>query len=230
MNMTAMPAAAPWNANRVDTDYAHRLVLLRHAKSDWPDEMADVDRPLAKRGQRDAPVAGRWLARRAYIPDYVVCSAARRARETWELAGQALQAEVPGVPRPEVIFDDRVYEATVLSLLMLVREFPEAQRTILVVGHNPGLAELAVGLADPPPTPPAGLPTSSIAVLGLPGPWTDAAPVQGRLLDFAIPADMKSALRQAATAGGPASGGTSNGAADAVMMPRPHPATMTSWS
>lgn len=207
MNMTAMPAAAPWHANRVDTDYAHRLVLLRHAKSDWPDDMADVDRPLAKRGQRDAPVAGRWLARRCYIPNYVVCSAARRARETWELAWRALQSEAPGAPRPEVIFDDRVYEATVLNLLMLVREFPEAQRTILVVGHNPGLAELAVGLADPPPAPPAGLPTSSIAVLGLPGPWTDVAPVQGRLLDFAIPADMKSALKQAATTRGTASGG-----------------------
>ncbi|MBO0804146.1 MAG: histidine phosphatase family protein [Nocardiopsaceae bacterium] len=189
----------------MDTGYAHRLVLFRHAKSGYPDGVADHDRPLAKRGRRDAPVTGRWLAERGYVPDAVVCSTARRARETWELASGGLTAwslaaggpfagdpaRAAGGTAPEVRFESRVYGTTVLGLLMLVREFPESQRTVMLVGHNPGLAELAIGLADPPPAPPSGFPTAAVAVIGLPGPWADAAPSGARLLAFAAPADMR---------------------------------------
>jgi len=167
-----------------------RLLLFRHAKSDWPD-VADHERPLAKRGRRDAPVAGRWLGESGYVPDAVVCSTARRARETWELAAAGLAEAVPGAA-PPVRYEPRVYEATVLGLLMLVREFDGDLGTVLVVGHNPGLAELTVGLAAPPPEPPAAFPTAAVAVLGLPGDWADAGPGEGRLLAFAIPADMRS--------------------------------------
>lgn len=173
----------------MDTDYAHRLVLFRHGKSGYPEGVADHDRPLAKRGRRDAPVTGRWLADHAYIPDAVVCSTAVRARETWELAAEGLFAANPGAA-PKARFESRVYDATVLGLLMVIREFPEDQRTVLVVGHNPGLAELTVGLADPPPAPPSGFPTAAVAVLGLPGSWADAAPAHARLLAFAAPGDM----------------------------------------
>jgi phosphohistidine phosphatase len=166
-----------------------RLVLLRHAKSDWPD-VADHERPLAKRGRRDAPVAGRWLGKSGYVPDAVICSTARRARETWELAAGGLAEAVPGVA-PLVRYEERVYEATVLGLLMLVREFPDDWRTALIVGHNPGLAELTVGLAAPPPEPPAAFPTAAVAALGLPGDWVLAGPGEGRLLAFAVPADMR---------------------------------------
>jgi phosphohistidine phosphatase len=169
----------------VDTDFLRRLVLLRHAKSDWPEDVADHDRPLAPRGRRDAPLVGRWLVRSGYLPDAVVCSTARRARETWELAAAGLPA--PPVPRVE----SRVYEATVLGLLMLVRELPDELRTVVFVGHNPGLAELAVGLAAPPPYPPASFPTAAVAVLGIPGPWSSAGPGEARLLSFATPADMR---------------------------------------
>lgn len=168
-------------------DYTRRLVLLRHAKSDWPD-VADHDRPLAKRGKRAAPLAGRWLARSGFVPDAVVCSTARRARDTWELAAAAL-AEASGAA-PPVRYEPRVYDATVLGLLMLVREFPDGERTVLIVGHNPGLAELAVGLATPPPEPPSAFPTAAIAVLGLPGDWASAGPGEAHLLAFAVPADM----------------------------------------
>jgi phosphohistidine phosphatase len=166
-----------------------RLALLRHAKSDWPEGVADHDRPLAKRGLRDAPVAGRWLGASGYAPDAVVCSTARRARQTWELASAGLAAAVPGAA-PLVTYEPRVYEATVLGLLMLVREFPPSWRTALIVGHNPGMAELTVGLADPPPSPPAGFPTAAVAVLGLPGDWAELGPGEAKLLAFAIPADM----------------------------------------
>ena len=183
-----------WHADRVDTEYAHRLVLFRHAKSGYPDGVADHDRPLAKRGRHDAPVTGRWLADNGYVPDAVVCSTARRARETWDLAAAGLAEEASGAAAsgtgPEVRFEPRVYDATVLGLLMLVREFGEEDRTVLIVGHNPGLAELTIGLADPPPVPPSRFPTASVAVLGFPGPWADATPGGARLLAFATPADM----------------------------------------
>jgi phosphohistidine phosphatase len=170
-------------------DAGRRLVLLRHAKSDWPD-VADHDRPLAKRGRRDAPAVGRWLGASGYAPDAVVCSTARRARETWELAATGLAAAVPGAS-PVVRYEPRVYEATVLGLLMLVREFDAGWRTALVVGHNPGLAELTVGLASPDSAPPQAFPTAAVAVLGLPGPWAEAAPGEARLVAFTVPAELR---------------------------------------
>jgi phosphohistidine phosphatase len=167
-----------------------RLVLLRHAKSDWPD-VADHDRPLAKRGRRDAPAVGRWLVRSGYRPDAVICSTALRARETWELAEDGLLRAAPGAA-PEVRYEDRVYEATVLGLLMPVREFAAEWRTALLVGHNPGMAELTAGLADPSSDPPSAFPTAAVAVLAVPGAWADTAPGEARLEAFAIPADMRS--------------------------------------
>jgi phosphohistidine phosphatase len=170
--------------------HARRLILLRHAKSDWPD-VADHDRPLARRGRRDSPAVGRWLGGAGYVPDAVVCSTALRARQTWDLASGAL-ASAAGGASPPVRYEPRVYQATVLGLLMLVREFPDDRHTMLIVGHNPGLAELAVGLAAPhTPGPPVAFPTAAVAVLGVPGPWASAAPGEARLLDFAVPADMR---------------------------------------
>lgn len=170
-------------------DAGRRLVLLRHAKSDWPD-VADHDRPLAKRGRRDAPAVGRWLGASGYVPDAVVCSTARRARETWDLAATGMAAAVPRAS-PAVRYEPRVYEATVLGLLMLVREFDAGWRTALIVGHNPGLAELTAGLASPDSAPPQAFPTAAVAVLGLPGPWAEAAPGEARLLAFTVPAELR---------------------------------------
>jgi len=172
-------------------DTARRLVLLRHAKSDWPD-VPDHERPLARRGRRDAPLAGRWLRRSGYVPDAVVCSTARRARETWDLAAASLGRAVP------VRYEPRAYGATVLGLLMLVRELPAEQHTVLFVGHNPGIAELAAGLAKRPEPDggqagrvPASFPTAAIAVLGFGEAWDAVGPGQGRLLAFAVPAGMR---------------------------------------
>ena len=170
-------------------DAGRRLVLLRHAKSDWPD-VADHDRPLAKRGRRDAPLAGRWLGESGYVPDAVICSTARRARETWDLASAGLAATAPGAS-PVVRYEPRVYEATVLGLLMLVREFDAAWRTAAIVGHNPGLAELTAGLASPDSAPQQAFPTAAVAVLGLPGPWTEVAPGEARLLAFTVPGQLR---------------------------------------
>jgi phosphohistidine phosphatase len=172
-------------------DPGRKLILFRHAKSDWPD-VADHDRPLAKRGKRDAPVVGRWLGTSGYVPDAVVCSTARRARQTWELAATGLAAVAPGRSRvPAVRYEPRVYEATVLGLLMLVREFDPAWHTAAIVGHNPGLAELTAGLVSPDSPPPQAFPTAAVAVLGLPGPWAEAAPGEARLLAFTVPAELR---------------------------------------
>jgi len=94
-----------------------------------------------------------------------------------------------------VRFEPRVYEASALGLLMLVREFDPAWRTVLVVGHNPGLAELTAGLAGPAPgdedkwDAPRAFPTAFAAVLALPGEWAEAEPGAARLLTFSVPAD-----------------------------------------
>ena len=90
-----------------------------------------------------------------------------------------------------VRFEPRVYEATVLGLLMLVREFDDAWRTAMIIGHNPGLAELAMGLASSDAAPPQAFPTAAVAVLGLPGPWAEAAPGEARLLAFTVPAELR---------------------------------------
>ena len=121
-----------------------KLVLLRHAKSAWPD-LPDHERPLAGRGRRDAPVMGRWLRTAGHVPDQVLCSTARRARETWQLAQPGLGAA------PPVSFEDRVYGASAAQLLDLARHAPPAVKTLLIVGHDPGIPGLALlaGAAAP---------------------------------------------------------------------------------
>src|SRR5215831_11815927 len=124
-------------------DPGRTLVLFRHAKSAWPD-VADHDRPLARRGIRAAPVMGRWLREAGLLPGQVLCSTARRARETWQFAQAGLAAT------PPVTFDDRIYQAAAADLLGLIREVPSATGTLLLIGHNPAIEDLALLLAAGP--------------------------------------------------------------------------------
>jgi phosphohistidine phosphatase len=140
----------------------HTLVLLRHAKSDWDGEEADIDRPLARRGRREAPDAGRWISGNLPVLDLAVVSPAVRARETWDLVAAELAAS------PPVTFDERVYAASVDDLLTVVRGLPAAAATVLLVGHNPGLEELAYLLTGGI----VPMPTSAIAVLDSAGDWS----------------------------------------------------------
>jgi phosphohistidine phosphatase len=161
-------------------------MLLRHAKSDWPENVPDQQRPLAKRGRRDAPVIGRWLRDHGYRPDTVVCSAARRTRQTWELVAPELDGS------PSVRFEPRAYAASAMTLLYLVKELPDRSRSALLIGHNPGIEELAGALASPDAGRPAlTFPTAAVAVLELTGDWADLGLGQARLLNFAVPADLK---------------------------------------
>jgi len=134
------------------------LILLRHAKSDWSGNEHDVDRPLAPRGRRQAPAAGTWLAANIDRIDLAVVSPAARARATWELVEGELRE------RPEVSFDDRVYAASAGELLGVLREYADRD-VVVLVGHNPGLEDLAHRLTGEW----VELPTSAIAVLDLDG-------------------------------------------------------------
>ena len=180
-------------------DSGHTLVLFRHAKSAWPD-VADHDRPLARRGIEAAPVMGRWLRDAGLVPGPVLCSTARRARDTWQFAQPGLAAT------PPVTFDARIYGAAATDLLALVREVPPATRTLLLLGHNPAIEDLALLLAAAPASAagrgaagatPGDLdrmrskfPTAAIAVLESPGTWPGLAPGQARLTAFVTPREL----------------------------------------
>ncbi len=163
-----------------------RLVVLRHAKSAWPD-VPDSERPLAPCGRREAPAAGRWLREADCVPDLVVCSSARSTRETWDLVA----AELGAAPAP-VIYEARLYGASAGDLLGVVREVPAQVRTLMLIGHNPGVQELVLLLAGEADgyvleQTRTKFPTSAIAVLRAPGPWGSLEAGASRLTDMVVP-------------------------------------------
>ena len=165
------------------------LVLLRHAKSDWPEDVADHERPLAGRGRRDAPAMGRWLREAGYRPDHVVCSTALRTRQTWELVRDELDVD------PATEFEPRVYGATVQELLDVIGGAPASAGTLLVIGHNPGLEYLALTLAGDAPSDERErmhrkFPTAAVAVFEWSGGWDQVAAGATRLVRFVTPHDL----------------------------------------
>ncbi|MGW0712773.1 SixA phosphatase family protein [Streptomyces sp. NPDC002643] len=168
-----------------------RLLVLRHAKSAWPEGVPDHDRPLASRGRRDAPVAGRVLAETDCLPDLALCSTAVRARQTWESVSAHL-----GTP-PPVRYESRMYGADVDELLDVLHEVPDEVRTLLLVGHNPGLEELVLDLAgealgDALDDVRTKFPTSAIAFLSWHGDsWTSLTPGTALLTDMVVPRGKK---------------------------------------
>jgi phosphohistidine phosphatase len=176
---------------RTGTGPLRRLVVLRHAKSAWPAGVADHERPLAPRGRRDAPAAGRALAEADCLPDLALCSTAVRVRQTWELASAQW-----GTP-PTARLDPRLYAADVPDLLEAVHEVPAGVRTLLLIGHNPGLAELVLelagdGLGDTLDQVRTKFPTSAIAVLAWHGgTWGNLVPGTALLTDVTVPRGKK---------------------------------------
>lgn len=175
------------NVEGVSTDL-RTLVLLRHAKSGYPAGVDDHDRPLAPRGVREAPLAGDWL--RAHLPpfDAVLCSTATRTRQTLERTG---------IDAP-VHYADRLYDATPGAVIdeinKVPRYFASAVATLLVVGHEPAMSHVALGLAAAEDSDrqaaadiAAKFPTSAIAVLRTAQPWPDLALGGAALVAFHIP-------------------------------------------
>lgn len=167
------------------------LFLLRHAKSSWDNpSLRDFDRPLAERGRRAAPAMGQYMRREGLVPELVLCSTARRAQETWALMESALE------PRPEVTHTDLLYGASAGGMLDEVRAHGGAAPTVMLVGHNPGMEDLAVALAG------SGserllrrlrrkYPTAALAIIDFDMPtWSDVRPGAGTLRRFVRPKDL----------------------------------------
>jgi phosphohistidine phosphatase len=170
---------------------AKTLLLLRHAKSSRDDpELADFDRPLADRGRRDAPRMGRWMRQAGQSPELVLCSDARRARETW-----AALSETLGSPAP-VLFERGLYMARAKAILHRLQRLAGTVGSVLVIGHNPGLEEAALDLADGAGDSYARLrrkfPTCALARLEFAAEtWDRLQPGSGRLTVFKTPADLE---------------------------------------
>lgn len=162
-----------------------RLVLIRHAKA--AAGALDHDRPLAARGIVDAVAIGAWLVAAGVAPDYVVVSTALRAQQTWEGA-----AGVLGSP-PVVVADERIYGNTVDDLLASIHDAPADAATVVLVGHNPSMAELAFALDDGGGDPAArtalarSYPTSGVACSDVEAEWAELRPGGGTLTHFATP-------------------------------------------
>jgi len=162
-------------------------MLLRHAKTERaePGER-DHDRKLTRRGCRDAPIIGAYMLHHGLIPDLTLVSPARRAQETWTLLAAAFAKP------PRAVNDERIYNAGVERLMALIGEKRPA-RTLLVVGHNPGLQDLAVHLiasgdVEARERVREKLPTSGLVIIDLPlDDWQELHPRSGRLDRFVSP-------------------------------------------
>ena len=131
------------------------LLLVRHAKSSWGDQtLPDHERPLNHRGRRDAPRAGARLRERGVVPDAIVTSTAVRARSTAVILAEAL-----GLGSGRIVEDDRLYGATPDGLLDLIRALDDESASVMLVGHNPEIGELASRLSDEI----ADMPTCAVA-------------------------------------------------------------------
>ncbi|MFD7625383.1 SixA phosphatase family protein [Streptomyces sp. NPDC059851] len=172
----------------MSADTPRRIVLLRHAKADWP-QVADHDRPLAERGRKEAPAAGLKLAETGITFDLALCSTATRTRETWKLAVQELPQ------RPKTVYEERLYEASLGELIALLNETPDEVEDLLVIGHNPGMHALADALAGRVEGDAlarmtgSGFPTAALAVVSFAGSWKSVEHGVGTLLDYWTPAD-----------------------------------------
>lgn len=166
------------------------VYLLRHAKSSHDDPaLPDRERPLAKRGRRDAPAMGRYLADAGTVPDLLLCSPARRTRQTLDLLQDA------GASAGEVREEELLYDATAEGLLARLQTLPDAVTSVMLVGHNPSLQRLGVTLAA------SGkrlerftrkYPTATLATLRASvDRWTDLAPGTAELTGFVRPKQLR---------------------------------------
>ena len=168
---------------------SRQLLVLRHAKSAWDtDARTDFERPLAKRGRKDAKRMGCWMGGQGLKPDYVLSSPAQRAKETV----LAVCAEL-GLDTETIHWQPRIYLADLDTLLEVLGECPRKARKVLLVGHNPGVEELVAYLGgEGVVTPPDGklMPTAALARLDMPKDWSRPGPGVARLLELTRPKEI----------------------------------------
>lgn len=164
-----------------------RLLLLRHAKSAWPEGVADEQRPLNGRGRTAARLIGDYLAEAKLIPDLALVSTARRAQETWALVHERLPR------KPEMRMVAELYAASTGQILDVLQAVDPAARTVLILAHNPGMQDLALALtgggdAASRESMAAKYPTAGLAVIDFPAAqWRDVGRGMGRLERFVTP-------------------------------------------
>ena len=158
------------------------LLILRHAKSSWSQPaLADFDRPLNERGEHDAPLMGRVIADQGLRPDVIVSSPAARARMTAELLRESAGSDIA------LTFDDRIYEASPLTLRSVVSETSDHIETMMIVGHNPGIEGFIALLTSTT----EAMGTATLAVINLDiEHWSDVGPDTGSVTDVLRPKEM----------------------------------------
>lgn len=166
-----------------------RLFLLRHAKSSWDDpSLADIQRPLAKRGRKAMAAMRAAIFERGFMPEVALVSTAQRTRETFD-------ALLPWPKPPRVEYLEALYHASPETMLPLLRGFDPGVASVMLVGHNPGLMDLAIRLAGAD----GGVlarrvaekfPTGALAVFDLPGAWSELGETPAQLTQFLLPREL----------------------------------------
>jgi phosphohistidine phosphatase len=161
------------------------LYILRHAKAEAEGRDGDAERSLMKRGRKAAAAMGEYLAGLKPVPQLVLCSTSLRTRETLDQVLPALH------PAPQTLFEDSLYLAGTSRLLDRLQRLPEPTESVLLIGHNPGLHQLAASLASDARELANGFPTAALAVLRISGAWSGLKPRQAALIDFKTPKALK---------------------------------------
>lgn len=164
------------------------LYILRHAKAVPENPAGDAERPLAKRGEKDAAAVGAYLARLKPLPRLVLCSTAQRTRQTLDEVLASLDSA------PQLLYEDGLYLAPAGRLIERLQLLPERSESVLLVGHNPGLHQLATTLvgdsAGERDNLGDGFPTAALAVLRISGMWSALRPHQAKLIDYRTPKSL----------------------------------------
>jgi phosphohistidine phosphatase len=166
-----------------------RLMLLRHAKAVPQGGLADENRPLAERGRTDMPAVAAFVGAQGLVPDLVLVSSALRTRETWELLLPAFSTA------PVHRIEARLYAAPSEQIFYVVRETAPEIQSLMLIGHNPGLEDIARILTGSGETDAlirfgGAMPTSSLAVIDVAGGWSDLQERTGRLEFFVTPRSL----------------------------------------
>ncbi len=160
-----------------------KVFLMRHAKSSWKDaNVPDHDRPVKKKGEKDVKAMAKMLKHKKHLPDLILCSSAERAKQTAVLFKKASSYE------GKIEYNDKLYMAEVPDLIAAIKESPKKAKSVMVIGHNPGLEALLQTLTGKVET----LPTSSIAYISLPiEEWSEInSEVEGKLKKLWRPKDL----------------------------------------
>jgi phosphohistidine phosphatase len=158
----------------------HMIALIRHAKSDWSAAVPDRDRPLSKRGLRQASETGKWLSENFPALDLAIVSNAKRAQDTWELVNAEMKWPV------DTELDDDAYTFDGYELLDIIADLDESIGHVAIVGHNPAIEDVIQLLTDEQ----ARMPTSAVAIISIRGEWESVGSGNGRVLSAGRPTDI----------------------------------------